>query len=366
MEWTTLRLTPAHSQFSQVPFVAMESKLGVVAHEIADPPVTIYEVAAAAGVSPSTVSRTFARPGRVSVRTADHVRAIATELGYREDSVVRPVRSVRHRTIGLAVSDITNPFYFGLLRGAEIQASKQDYTVLLMDAQESLSQERSNMDRVLPLIDGLIVASSRMSDTVLRSIAKGQPIVVVNRVVAGLPSVVPDTAQGMTMAITHLTQLGHSSIHYLAGPDTSWISGMRWLALRSAAQAAGVTAHRLGPVPATLDGGASAAPQIMARRASAVICFSDLIAIGLIRALMGKGQTIPGDISVIGCDNIFYSDLIYPSLSTIAAPMGLLGDTAVRHIVSALSGSRSGKLASAPIPVKLIVRDSTGPAPWRH
>ncbi|MCL2736313.1 MAG: LacI family transcriptional regulator [Propionibacteriaceae bacterium] len=335
-------------------------------HEIADRPVTIYEVAVAAGVSPSTVSRTFSRPGRVSVRTADHVRNVAAEMGYREDSIFRPIASTRHRTIGLAVADVTNPFYFGILRGAEAQANKSDYTMLLMDAQESITRERDNLDRMLPLVDGLIVASSRMSDTVLRSIAKSHPVVVLNRFVGGLPSVVPDTSHGMNQAVAHLLQLGHSNVHYLAGPDASWISGMRWLSVRAAAASMGFVAHRVGPILPTVEGGATAANQIIARRATAVICYNDLIAMGLMRELTVRGYSIPGDISVIGCDNIFSSDLVTPSLTTIAAPMGVLGDTAVKHIVAMLAGARSHWTAPITIPVKLMTRNSTGPCPKKR
>jgi LacI family transcriptional regulator len=334
--------------------------------ESTERPVTIYQVAQAAGVSPSTVSRTFSRPGRVSIRTADHVRAVAAELGYRDELLFRSASPPRHRTIGLAVSDITNPFYFGILRGAEAQAAKADYTVMLIDAQESVTQERTNLDRLLPLVDGVIIASSRMSDTLLRSIAKSHPTVVLNRYVGGLPSVVPDTSHGMKQAIAHLLQLGHSTVHYLAGPDASWISGMRWLSVRAAAASMGFTAHRVGPVLPTVEGGASAANQIIARRSTAVICYNDLVAMGLMRALIHKGYSIPGDISVIGCDNIFASDLLTPPLTTIAGPMGVLGDTAAKHVVAMLGGAKPQLSAPITIPVKLIVRNSSGPCPPRR
>jgi len=323
--------------------------------------VTIYEVAAAAGVSPSTVSRTFSRPGRVSVRTADHVRAVAAELGYREESVFRLTAAARHRTIGVAISDVTNPFYFGILRGAEAQAIRSDYTLLVADAQESGAREQHNLDRLLPLVDGLIVASSRMSDTVLRSVSKSHPVVVLNRYVGGLPSVVPDSGHGMKQAIAHLLQLGHNSVHYLAGPDSSWISGTRWLAVRAAAQSMGFSAHRLGPVLPTVEGGASAVNQIMSHHCQAVICFNDLIAMGLMRSLSRKGLRVPDDLSIIGCDNIFASDLVTPGLTTIAAPMGVLGDTAVKNIVAMLGGAMPRLSAPITVPVKLIIRNSTGP-----
>ena len=323
---------------------------------------TIYEVAKAAGVSPSTVSRAFSRPGRVSVRTADRIRAVAAEMGYRDEPVFRPTLSTRHHTIGLAVADVTNPFYFGILRGAEAEANQSGYTMLLMDAQESVTHERNNLDRLLPLVDGLIVASTRMSDTVLRSAAKSHPLMVLNRHVGGLPSVTPDTAQGMKQAVSHLHALGHRAVTYLAGPDTSWISGMRWHAVRTAAAALGLTATRLGPAVPTVEGGVRATPAIIASRARAVICYNDLTAIGVMKALHHQGYQVPGDVSLIGCDNIFASDLVTPPLTTIAAPMGALGTTAVKHIIAMLGGARLGAAEPITIPVKLIIRESTGPA----
>lgn len=320
---------------------------------------TIYEVAEAAGVSPSTVSRTFSRPGRVSVRTADHVRAVAAELGYRVDGVFRPTTPSRTKMIGLAVSDVTNPFYFGILRGAEWAAARAGYTLLLVDAQESDVLERENLSRLLPLVDGLVVGSTRTSDTVLRSISKNTPVVVLNRHVGGLACVVPDSNRGVRRAVEHLTALGHQHIHYLAGPDASWINGMRWLALREASYELGFTEHRIGPAAPTVEGGLHAAVQVVAKGAKAVVCFNDVMAMGLMRGLADMGVKVPDEVSVVGFDNIFASDLVTPRLTTVAAPLTTLGETAIRHIVAMTGGARPRGDGLTVVPVRLIVRQST-------
>ena len=325
---------------------------------------TIYEVAEAAGVSPSTVSRTFSRPGRVSVRTADHVRAVAAQLGYRVDGVFRPTTSARSKTIGLAISDVTNPFYFGILRGAEWAAARAGYTPLLVDAQESDVLERENLSRMLPLVDGLVIGSTRTPDTVLRSISKNTPVVVLNRHVGGLACVVPDSNRGMRRAVEHLTMLGHQHIHYLAGPDASWINGMRWLAMREASYELGFHEHRIGPAAPTVEGGQHAAVQVVAKGAKAVICYNDVMAMGLMRGLSEMGVKVPDDVSVVGFDNIFASDLVTPRLTTVAAPLTTLGETAVRHIVAMVGGARPRGDGPTVVPVRLIVRQSTG-APVR-
>ncbi|HOB06058.1 MAG TPA: LacI family DNA-binding transcriptional regulator [Propionibacteriaceae bacterium] len=320
---------------------------------------TIYEVAEAAGVSPSTVSRTFSRPGRVSVRTADHVREVAAKLGYRVDGVFRPTTPARTRTIGLAVADVTNPFYFGILRGAEWAAARAGYTLLLVDAQESDVLERENLSRILPLVDGLVVGSTRTSDTVLRSISKNTPVVILNRHVGGLACVVPDSSRGMRRAVEHLVGLGHQSIHYLAGPDASWINGMRWLAMREASYELGFSEHRIGPTAPTVEGGQHAAVQVVGKGAKAVICYNDVMAMGLMRGLADMGVKVPEEVSVIGFDNIFASDLVTPRLTTVAAPLTTLGETAVKHIVAMVGGARPRGDEPTIVPVRLIVRQST-------
>lgn len=328
-------------------------------------PVTIYEVAAAAGVSPSTVSRTFSRPGRVSVRTADHVRAVAVGMGYRSEGVFRPLAPGRTNIIGLAVADVTNPFYFGILRGAEVAANRAGYTLLLADAQESDAHERENLTRLLPLVDGLLIGSTRTSDTVLRGLAKSQPMVILNRQVGGLTCVLPDTKAGIRRAVEHLLALGHHHIHYVAGPDASWISGMRWLAMREAARDLDFVTHRLGPNQPTVEAGHAVAAQLIDRGATAVVCYNDMMAMGLMAGLAEGGVRVPDQVSVIGFDNVFASDLVTPALTTVASPLTTLGETAVRHIVAMIRGARSHTDSPIIVPVRLIVRASTGPAPGR-
>ena len=210
-------------------------------------------------MSPSTVSRTFSRPGRVSSRTARHVRTVAERLGYRAEEIYRPMTPSRTKTIGLAISDVTNPFYFPIIRGAETAAAAAGYTLLLADAQESDRVEREMLSRALPLIEGLVIASSRVSDTDLRTLAKTVPVVVLNRAVHGLPSVIPDTGRGVRRAVEHLAELGHRTITYIAGPDASWVNGARWRAVSEAALELHLSERRIGPFAPTVEGGRQAA-----------------------------------------------------------------------------------------------------------
>src|SRR3954453_17165551 len=145
--------------------------------------VTIYDVARAAGVAPSTVSRAFSRPGRVNAGTAERVRTVADELGYRTNPLARALSTARTGMVALMVSDVGNPFYAEVIRGAQTAASAAGCTILLADAQESGRRERSALERLLPTVDGVVLAGTRMADSAIRMIAKQKPVVVLNRAV---------------------------------------------------------------------------------------------------------------------------------------------------------------------------------------
>lgn len=324
--------------------------------------VTIYDVASEAGVSPSTVSRAFSRPGRVSSQTGALIRSVADRLGYRQEEIFRPEPPVRHGIIGLAVSDITNPFYFGVIRGAERAAAEAGLTLVVGDAYESASAERKMLDRQLPIVDGLVITSSRLSDTDLRGLARVKPVVVLNRQVRGLPCFVPDNIRGVKRAVEHLGELGHTSIAYVCGPEASWADGMRWRALREATFELGLTAHRIGPIVPTVRGGTAAAPDVLRSQATAVMAYNDLVGVGLLKGLRAADVDVPGQVSVVGFDDTLPADLVVPGLTTVASPALLLGRSGVQTLVAMRQGARPRTDQATVLPIRLVVRESTGPA----
>ena len=129
---------------------------------------TIYDVARAAGVAPSTVSRAFSRPGRVKAETAERIREVARELGYRATPVAHADGTTRTSTVALVISDVTNPFNFPIIKGAHAAAAASGFTTLLADAQELVLLERQTLERLLSAVEGIVLASSRMSDSTIR------------------------------------------------------------------------------------------------------------------------------------------------------------------------------------------------------
>ncbi|MBL7497354.1 LacI family DNA-binding transcriptional regulator [Frankia sp. CNm7] len=326
--------------------------------------VTIYDVARSAGVAASTVSRAFSRPGRVNAATAERIRRIADELGYRANPVARALSTARTNMIAVVILDIANPFYAEIVRGAQAAAAAAGYTVVLADAQESDRLERSALERAVTAVDGIVLASSRMSDSAIRMISKQKPVVVLNRAVVDVPCVVTDNARGARLALEHLGALGHDHVTYVAGPEASWADGMRWRSLREAAAELSLRVRRIGPFAPDVPGGIRAAEQLAAAPVSAVVAYNDQLAIGLVQGLATRGIRVPGEVSVIGFDNIAAAGLVTPGLTTVAAPLYALGVTATRHVLSMIEGGRGHTGPPAVLPVRLMARSSTA-EPYR-
>lgn len=321
--------------------------------------VTIYDVARAAGVAPSTVSRAFSRPGRVNAATADRIRTLAEQLGYRTNPLARALSTARSSLIAVAVSDVANPFYSEIIRGAQAAAAEGGYTLLLTDAQESDQRERAALERVLPVVDGIVLAGSRMSDSAIRVIAKQKPVVVLNRVVVDVRSVVPDNRTGLRLAVEHLSGLGHDALTYVAGPAASWADGMRWRSFQDVAAELRLRVRRIGPCSPDVPGGMRAATELVASGATAAVAYNDQLAIGVIRALSARGLAVPGDVSVIGFDNIGAAELVTPGLTTVAAPLQSAGTAAIRSLLAVIQGAGRSTGRPLVLPVRLVERGST-------
>ena len=326
----------------------------------ANSPPTIYDVAKLAGVAPSTVSRAFARPGRVNAETAARIRAVAEEIGYRANPIARALSTSQTHIIGLVVSDVANPFYSELIRGVQAAAGEAEYVVLLADAQESGAREREALERLLGVVEGIVIGSSRMSDLALRTIAKQTPMIVLNRELVDAPSVVTDNSAGAQAALIHLRDLGHQAVTYVAGPEASWADGARWRAIHDSAANLGLLVQRVGPFPPTFEGGLGAGEQFLSTGASAAIAYNDLLAIGLMGSIRRAGKRVPDDFSVVGFDDVPAARLVSPSLTTVAAPMRYMGATAVRNLLSMIRGAKPERGKAFVMPVKLMIRNSTG------
>ncbi|WP_150308179.1 LacI family DNA-binding transcriptional regulator [Planctomonas psychrotolerans] len=340
---------------------------GVRANRRAKSAPTIYDIARLAEVNPSTVSRALSQPGRINIKTEQRIRSAAKQLNYRLNPMARALPTGRTSTIGLLVADITNPMFFTAVRGAERAAAERGYTLVLAESQESGAREAEAAHRVLPSVDALILVVTRLSDEAILELADRKPLVVINRMIDGVSSLVPDVDRGIAQALNHLAELRHTAVAFVAGPETSWMSGARARSLRAQAPGRGMTIVEIGPGAPTLDGGRDALDRVLAADVTAVVAYNDLMAIGLMRAATAQGIAVPGQLSILGFDDIFGSDFTSPPLTTIRIPLGLAGDLAVRRALDMIDADAADTEYSTPdeppILTELVIRGSVGPAP---
>jgi LacI family transcriptional regulator, repressor for deo operon, udp, cdd, tsx, nupC, and nupG len=325
---------------------------------------TIHDVAREAGVAASTVSRALSVPGRGSAETRQRILSVAQRLGYRPNPLARALPSGRTATIALIVPDITNPFFFGVIRGAERQGRRRGFATVLADSEESTELEALHIEHLDRAVDGFVLVSSRLPDQDLRQLTKSIALTLVNRVVPGVPHVFIDNRDAVRQAVEHLASLGHLSIIYLAGPRASWSDRQRWLALRRSAEKCGIGIRRLGPFSPEIGGGTAAADASIALGATAVVAFNDLLAIGVLHRLLELGLTVPGDMSVVGFDDIGKitgTEFTSPPLTTVAAPVEEAGRAAVNLLLSHMGEDGAEQaVKEVGLPSELHIRGSTG------
>ena len=321
---------------------------------------TIYDVAREAGVATSTVSRAYGRPGRVNAETAQLVFRAAERVGYRarQISAGPPGEHTRHEAIQLVIADVTNPFYGEIIKGAYEAAREAGYRLILSHTNESPEVERQTIESELKQVDGIVIASSRMTDSGLRMMAKQTSMVLLNRIIPEASCVVNDNDRGIRRAVEHLGALGHERIAYVAGPETSWSDGVRWRALREAAAELELDARRIGPNEPTVLAGLNAARRVARLDQTAVLAYNDQLAIGVMKGLRKHGLGVPEQVSVVGFDNIMVDELVEPALTTVASPLYRMGFTGVRNCIAVAQGAQPTGTPLV-LPVRLIVRQST-------
>ena len=299
--------------------------------------VTIRDVARQVGVSPSTVSRAFSRPGRVGAETARRIHEVSDALGYRTgavDMVDEPGRITGQ--VAIVVSDLGNPIFTDLVKSAQHECLRLGYGLLVIDSEESGAIERRSIELVRSHIDGVILGSSRRSDMANRKLAETIAMITINRPIRGIRSVIADTGPGLTEAVTDLSDLGHRDVAYICGPQNSWQEGIRWRVLVQLIGPLGMRLHRIASAAPTYEGGARCVDAVLAGPSTAVVAYNDLLALGLLSALHARGVNVPERLSVVGIDDIPASSLVRPALSTIRLPRGAVAAAAADKLIRSL------------------------------
>ena len=325
--------------------------------------VRISDVARAAGVSTATVSRVMNSAPTVNAQIAARVRAIAEELSYVPSTTARSLSLGVTNTIGMIVPDLANPMFQQILHALNRAAAQDGYQVLVADAQETPDAEPRLIEGIRRRSDAVVLCAPRMEQDRLEEVLTTVgPAVVINRepvASAAAPTVSVDYAMGIQLLLGHLVALGHRHVLYLDGPTRSASNRARRAGLT--AFAATHPSIRIDSIPcgSGLDSGYLAWDAVQKVGATAVLAFNDIVAIGLMGRLREIGVSIPGDITVVGFDDIDLSRFASPPLTTVTVPLGLLGAAAWLQLSQQLTGSTPTRhTVFAPA---LVVRDSSGP-----
>jgi len=327
----------------------------------------IAAVARKAGVSTATVSRVLNNSTNVRESTAQKVRSAIAELNYRPNSYARSLRSGRSNLFGIIVSDIRNPFFPDLIEHFESLATQHGIDVTIANTGYSEQRLVSAISRLVERgVDGLAIFTSEVSSgalDLLRSV--GVPIVLLNQ-----PSLVPtfrtvsvDYIHGFREAIEHLRMLGHHKIGFVAGPKTLSSAERRRKAFLAAVKSCRLAFKEewIFEGDHRLTGGRYAAERLFSMRnpPTAIVCSNDMTAIGFLESASRLGHKIPEEISLIGFDDLFVCEVIFPALTTLH----LSRKEIATHAFYSLQTSRNSTQEHQPAVISpyLVLRSSTGP-----
>lgn len=328
--------------------------------------VTIRDVARAAGVSISTVSRALATPEKVAEPTRDRVQKLAQDLGYHPNRAARGLITGRTGCIGLVVPDLENPFFGSISKGVQRRARALGYSVFIADSEEDPVVEAELVRSIAKQVDGVILCSARGSDESVRELAAHTPLILINRVIEGILSISFDSGGGLRAITRHLVALGHREIAYAGGPVSSWSNAERLKSLRACGEELPhLSLIELGNFTPSAAGGIHAADLAIAEGVTAVIAYNDLMAVGVIDRLSQRGLATPGDMSVVSFDNVPIASMVRPALTTVDLPRLQIGRMGVEALVATVDGRGPDPEALKDIPVDLVVRDSSGVVPTR-
>jgi LacI family transcriptional regulator, galactose operon repressor len=330
---------------------------------------SIKDVAVRAGVSIGTVSNVLNRPDKVAETTREQVLAAISELGFVRNSSAAQLRAGTSRSLGLIVLDMANPFFHDVAKGVEDVASELGYAVVLCNSDEQAMRE----DRYLQVLEeqrvrGLLITPVEVSSERLDALRRrGTPTVLVDRhdPRENCCSVAVDDVAGGELAGTHLLDRGHERIAYFSGPLSLRQCADRLAGLRTAVAGRGLDpdeAIEIVELPALKARISYEAARVLFERhpgITAAFCANDLLALGLLRAAVSTGRAVPGDIAIMGYDDIeFAADAAVP-LSSIRQPTLHIGRNAARLLLEECDHPDTHEHQQMMFKPELVVRDST-------
>lgn len=319
---------------------------------------SVREIARAAGVSASTVSRALSRPDEVSRHTRERVREAAAALGWTADDTGRSRPSAGN--LAIIVPDLEMPPFAAIVKDAQQRVAQAGYRLFFADCGRDRRTEEDLIADLAGTAAGTIVCSPRSDPEFLRRHAdRGNHLVLVDAAVEGVASVAVDYREGMREIVDNLVALGHTRIAYAGARTLTWSENERRAALESALGDRGLDdLIDLGKFGAGIAAGYAAADQLVASGATAVICINSFLALGMMKRLEKREIFVPSDVSIVVFDNVNSSQLVAPLLSSVVPPANAVGWAAADAVLELIRDPNTSPRVRT-IPVELRSMETT-------
>mgnify|MGYP001251829063 CR=1 FL=1 len=326
---------------------------------------TIKDVAKLAGVSPATVSRVLNNADNVNPQTRQRIQNAIAELHYRPDANARALVNKSTRTIGVVISELADPFFAKMTHSIEQAAKKLNFKVLISTGSLNAQRERQAINNlVAQRCDAIVVNSKALSDDELIALAKEIPgFVLINKYIEAISDrcVWFDNVRGGELMAEHAHTMGHDEIAVFTTDDKIHDASRRLKGIKRALSAGGKRVPLSNVIHATPDytGGQQAVKELVGRKVpfSALLCYNDAMATGAISQLLDLGYKIPGDVSIIGFDDVLLAKYCVPKLTTIKYPIEIMATKATSLALALSKGVDTAEKGYCYSPY-LVRRDS--------
>ena len=335
--------------------------------------VTIHDVAAAAQLSVTAVSRHFNNRIVLPAETVARIEAAASELGYRPNVTARRLSLGSSETLGLVLSDIAYPFFSAIASAAEAECARLGYSLVIFNSRNIAGNEIAHLNRIESAqVDGILFMTNHPgAPEIAETINRVRNVVLLDEDVrnAKAPRLYARNREGGRLAVKHLLDAGHRRIAYVGGDQSLVSSSKRLAGYKEALAAEGIPVDPeliLFPGYEAKDGEAAfAALDQLKDSPTAIFAAADVVALGILRAARSAGLSIPQDLSIVGFDDIPNADVVGPPLSTIRQSAETFGIRGVQLLVGLLKGELTEKIVEY-VDVELVARSSVAPPRLRR
>lgn len=334
--------------------------------------VSIKDIARAAGVSYSTVSRALNNSPLISKEVRERVQSLAEEMGYTPNALAQSLQSNRSGSIGVIITTISDPFFADVIQGMEEAAREANLTFVLATSNNDPENEVSIIEGFhRRRVDGVIIAASRMSEGYHERLERVRiPVIVINNEavsrIQDLHSINIDNRSGARLAVQHLLDLGHRRIGYIGMNNRPGSNLRRQQGYLEVLKENGISlapewvcsgaANASEGMMGDLNAGRELAAQLLRQGVTAIFCYSDTVAAGALAACQEMNIDVPGQVSIVGFDDNILCQMLHPQLTTIHQPMREMGRAALQMLVDTIAGK---PVQDAVVTPTLVIRAST-------